>query len=143
MSRDDPFNLARFVHAQEYAYDTALEEIRGGRKRSHWMWFIFPQFAGLGHSPTATHYAIRSRDEAKAYLDHPVLGPRLAECAAAVLELEGVSAHDVFGYPDDLKLKSSMTLFALVSAQASVFREVLTKYFGGEPDEATVRLVDE
>ena len=137
----DPHNLDRFVHAQEYSYAGALEEIRSGRKRSHWMWFIFPQFTGLGSSPTATHYAIRSREEAEAYLQHPILGPRLIECAQAVLTLEGKSASEVFGYPDDLKLHSCATLFAQVSPAGSVFEDLLRKYFQAEHDQATLRLL--
>ena len=136
----DPHNLDRFVHAQEYSYAEALDEIRSGRKRSHWMWFIFPQLKGLGSSPTATHYAIRSQEEAEAYLQHPILGPRLIECTRAVLALEGKSASDVFGYPDDLKLRSCATLFARVSPPGSVFEGLLRKYFKGEHDRATLRL---
>ena len=109
---DDPYDLGRFVRAQEPDYGRALSEIRAGRKRSHWMWYVFPQFAGLGSSPTARFYAIKSAAEAEAYLRHPVLGPRLAECGEAALGVEGRSAHDIFGSPDDLKLRSSATLFA-------------------------------
>ena len=137
----DPHNLDRFVHAQEYSYAVALEEIRSGRKRSHWMWFICPQFKGLGSSPTAAHYAIRSQEEAEAYVQHPILGPRLIECAEAVLALEGKSASEVFGYPDDLKLRSCATLFAQVSPAGSVFEGLLRKYFKGEHDQATLRLL--
>ena len=134
----DPHNLDRFVHAQEYSYDQALAEIRSGRKRSHWMWFIFPQFKGLGASPTASHYALGSVEDAEAYLQHPLLGPRLLECAEAVLALEGKSASEVFGYPDDLKLRSCATLFAQVSPPGSVFEQLLGKYFDGRPDEKTL-----
>src|SRR5207244_3324635 len=124
----DPFDLARFTSAQEAVYDHALAEIRGGDKRSHWMWFIFPQMDGLGFSPTAQHYAIKSPEEARAYLAHPILGPRLRECAEAVLAVEGRSASEIFGSPDDLKLNSCMTLFETVAGQGSVFGQVLDKY---------------
>ena len=137
----DPHNLARFVHAQEYSYDQALAEIRSGRKRSHWMWFIFPQFKGLGSSPTASYYAIASRAEAEAYLRHPTLGPRLIECAQAALALPGKSASDVFGYPDDLKLRSSATLFAAVSEPGSVFARILEQFFDDEPDPRTLEFL--
>ena len=143
MSSDDrdPFDLKRFVRAQESDYDRALEEIAAGRKRSHWMWYIFPQFTGLGLSATSRHYAIGSLDEARAYLAHPILGPRLIECAAATLTATGRSAHDIFGSPDDMKLRSSLTLFSLVSPQNSVFHRALEKYFEGQGDERTVDLV--
>ena len=134
---DDPFDLRRFVEAQDGVIDTALAELRRGRKASHWMWFVFPQVAGLGHSPMARRYAIRSRAEAEAYLAHPLLGPRLTECASAVLSVEGRSAHDVFGSPDDMKFRSSMTLFAEVAPDRAVFRDNLLKYFGGQADAAT------
>ena len=137
----DPFDLKRFVRAQESDYKPALEEIAAGRKRSHWMWYIFPQFAGLGLSPTSRHYAIGSLDEARAYLAHPILGSRLIECAEATLAVEGRSAHDIFGSPDDMKLRSSVTLFALVSPEHSVFHRVLEKYFDGKRDERTLDLV--
>jgi uncharacterized protein (DUF1810 family) len=137
----DPHGLSRFVEAQEGVYATALAELRAGRKRSHWMWFVFPQVAGLGVSPTAQHFAIRALDEARAYLAHPVLGPRLVECAAAVLAVEGRTAHEIFGSPDDLKLRSSMTLFAQVSAPGSVFDQVLDRLFHGQSDERTQALL--
>lgn len=136
---DDPFDLDRFVRAQENDYDRALAEVRAGRKRSHWMWYVFPQFAGLGFSPMSERYAIRSRTEAEAYLRHPVLGPRLIEICEAALAVEGRSAFDVFGSPDDLKLRSCATLFADVSPPGSVFERVLEKYFGGTRDERTVQ----
>lgn len=140
MTADDPFDLARFVAAQQGVYPVALAEVRGGRKRSHWMWFVFPQIAGLGTSAMAMRYAISSRDEAAAYLTHPVLGPRLVEIAEAALAVAaGRSALDVFGSPDDLKLRSSATLFAAVSPAGSVFEQLLTRYFAGQPDEATLR----
>jgi uncharacterized protein (DUF1810 family) len=138
----DPYNLNRFLQAQEGAYEQALAEIRGGRKRTHWMWFIFPQIDGLGHSPTAKHYAIKSIDEARAYLAHPVLGPRLRECAEAAAGVEGRSAAAVFGSPDDLKLRSCATLFASVSPPGSVFDRLLGKYYEGRPDEQTLRLLE-
>ena len=116
----DPHDLGRFVEAQRDDYEQALAEIRGGRKRSHWMWYIFPQYDGLGSSSTSRRYAIKSVAEAEAYLRHPVLGPRLVDCAEAVVGVEGRSAHDIFGSPDDLKLRSSATLFACVSPPGSV-----------------------
>src|SRR5688572_10513048 len=118
---DDPHDLNRFVRSQYAMYDRALAEIRGGEKRSHWMWYIFPQFDGLGSSPTARAFAIKSVDEARAYLAHPVLGPRLVSCAEAALGVEGRSASQIFGSPDDMKLRSSATLFAAVSPAGSVF----------------------
>jgi uncharacterized protein (DUF1810 family) len=141
MPAQDPFNLARFVDAQEHLYATALAEIRSGRKRSHWMWFIFPQFTGLGSSPMAQRFAIGSADEARAYLAHPILGRRLIECAEAFIRLEDRSASDVFGYPDDVKLRSFATLFASVSPPGSVFARLLEKYFAGQRDEKTVALL--
>jgi uncharacterized protein (DUF1810 family) len=138
---DDPHDLERFVQAQQSVYETALAEIRSGRKRSHWMWFIFPQFAGLGISATSRHYAIKSTEEAQAYLRHPVLGPRLLESCEAVLALEGRSIHEVFGSPDDMKLRSCATLFAGVSPAGSVFERLLDRYFDGERDQNTLRLV--
>jgi len=135
------FDLDRFVEAQDGDYDRALAEIRRGRKESHWMWYVFPQIDGLGSSPTARRYAIRSRAEAEAYLDHPVLGPRLIEIAEAAAGVDAKSATDVFGHPDDLKLRSCATLFAAVSPPGSVFERLLEKYFGGEPDGATLRLL--
>jgi uncharacterized protein (DUF1810 family) len=131
-------DLERFVTAQQGVHETALAELRAGRKRSHWMWFVFPQIAGLGSSATAQHYAISSLDEARAYLAHPVLGPRLREAAAAVLGVTGRTAADIFGYPDDLKLRSSMTLFARAADEpSSVFAQVLERYYDG-PDPRTL-----
>ncbi len=138
----DPYDLTRFVDAQEGDYDRALSEIRGGRKQSHWMWYVFPQYAGLGFSPTSARYAIRSIAEAEAYLRHPVLGPRLLAIAQATLDLEGLSASDVFGSPDDMKLRSCATLFAAVSPPGSVFEQLLEHYFGGERDERTLELME-
>jgi uncharacterized protein (DUF1810 family) len=137
----DSFDLERFLGAQASVYGQALAELRAGQKRSHWMWFIFPQIAGLGHSATSIHYAIKSLEEARAYLNHPVLGPRLRECAEAVHAVEGRTASDVFGFPDDLKLRSSMTLFAAVAEPESVFLRVLEKYFQGKQDERTLQLL--
>lgn len=137
----DAHELARFVAAQRGSYEQALAEIASGRKRSHWMWYVFPQFAGLGSSTTSRKYAIASLAEARAYLRHELLGPRLVACAEAALAVEGRSAREIFGSPDDLKLRSSATLFAQVSPAGSVFHRLLDKYFSGEPDEATLRLV--
>jgi uncharacterized protein (DUF1810 family) len=143
IGRNDPFDLGRFTTAQGKIYGTALAELKSGGKRSHWMWFIFPQIDGLGFSPTAKRYAIKSIEEAGAYLSHPVLGPRLVECAEVVLAVEGRSVTAIFGYPDDMKLKSSMTLFASVTEDPrSVFVRVLEKYFRGEQDGATLRLIE-
>ena len=136
-----PSDLSRFLIAHEYDYAQALKEIRAGRKRSHWMWYIFPQIQGLGFSSTAQYYAIRDLDEAKDYLDHPVLGARLKEISSALLELEGLSASAIFGYPDDLKLRSSMTLFRLADLDCSIFKDVLDKYYDGIPDKRTVDIV--
>lgn len=140
-AEEDRFDLRRFVEAQQGIHEQALMEIRAGRKRSHWMWFVFPQIAGLGLSPTATYYAIRSLAEAQAYLRHPLLGPRLVECAQAVLEVQRRSADDIFGYPDVLKLKSSMTLFAALPQSAPVFAEVLARHYGGSRDDRTLELL--
>lgn len=141
-SPEDPHGLARFEKAQSECYGTALAELKAGKKRTHWMWFVFPQLSGLGFSPTSQYYAVRDRSEAEAYLAHPVLGPRLVECCQALLKLGDVSASEVFGYPDDLKLRSSMTLFSAVSPEGSVFSKVLDKFFGGEPDSKTLALLD-
>ena len=136
----DPFDLNRFVDAQDDGdtYGQALRELRAGSKRSHWMWFIFPQIAGLGMSETSRHFAISGLAEAQAYLAHPVLGPRLIESASALADLDGVSAVQVFGPVDAQKLRSSMTLFARAASDQQVFRDVLARYFGGETDEATI-----
>jgi uncharacterized protein (DUF1810 family) len=140
-SAADPYNLARFVRAQEPDFEQAMSEIRGGRKRSHWMWYIFPQFHGLGVSSTSRQYSIKSVAEAEDYLRHPVLGPRLLESVQAVLDVEGRSALEVFGSPDDMKLRSCATLFACVSPAGSAFEQLLDRYFGGERDDKTLRLV--
>ena len=136
----DPFDLDRFVQAQNRDYDTALVELRNGRKHSHWMWYIFPQFEGLGSSAMSSRYAIKSVAEARAYLGHPVLGQRVRECAEAVLSISGGSAREIFGSPDDLKLRSSATLFAVVSPDGSVFHRILDRYFEGRQDAPTLEL---
>jgi uncharacterized protein (DUF1810 family) len=132
-------DLARFVSAQQDVHEQALAELTAGSKRSHWMWFVFPQIAGLGRTATAQHYAIADLDEARAYLAHPVLGPRLAECARALLGVHGRTATQILGTPDDLKLRSSMTLFAHAAEDPAVFRAVLDRYYGGEDDPATLQ----
>ena len=136
-------DLSRFVKAQEYDYAQALSEIRSGRKRSHWMWYIFPQIQGLGFSHTAQYYAIENLQEAKDYLAHPVLGARLKEISSALLELEGLSASEIFGYLDDLKLRSSMTLFRLADLDCEIFQAVIDKYYDGIPDNKTVKIIQE
>lgn len=135
------YNLERFKSAQEYDYDTALREIRNGRKTSHWMWYIFPQLQGLGHSSMADYYGIRGAGEAQAYLTDSVLGPRLIEISEALLGLEKKDAAKIFGFPDVLKLHSCMTLFAAVSEAHPVFQRVLEEYYHGERDERTVELL--
>ena len=138
---NDPYDLRRFVQAQDTDYERALSEIRSGGKRTHWMWYIFPQFDGLAFSSTSRHYAIKSLAEAKAYVDHPVLGPRLLACAEAVVGVEGRSAREIFGTPDDLKLRSCATLFACVLPPGSVFDRLLAKYYRGERDGKTLELL--
>jgi uncharacterized protein (DUF1810 family) len=139
--QSDPFDLNRFVTAQDAVYDQAMTELRAGRKRSHWMWFIFPQVQGLGTSSTAQFYAISGLDETRAYLNHPALGPRLIAAAEALLALKSGSAIDVLGSPDDMKLRSSATLFAEASTPASVFHRLLDRFFGGAPDPKTLELL--
>lgn len=135
-------DLQRFLTAQEPIFETALAELRAGRKRTHWMWFVFPQLRGLGLSPTAERYGLASLAEARAYLAHPVLGPRLVACTAAILEIEGQSAHAIFGSPDDMKLRSSLTLFALASeSDNTIFQQGLQRYFDGKPDQRTLDLI--
>lgn len=134
-------DLKRFLEAQEDDYATALAEIKAGRKQSHWMWYIFPQIAGLGFSSTSKFYAIKDSDEATSYLAHPVLGKRLVEISNALLEIEGKTANQIFGSPDDMKLKSSMTLFGALENTDSVFQKVLDKYFKGEKDQRTLGLI--
>ena len=136
----DRWDLDRFVRAQAPDYDRALSELHDGKKLSHWMWYVFPQIEGLGCSPMSIRYSIKSSEEARAYLAHPILGPRLRECATVVRDIVGRSALEIFGSPDDLKLRSSATLFARVSDDA-VFQEILQKYFDGQPDEETLRLL--
>ncbi|MFC6788786.1 DUF1810 domain-containing protein [Methylobacterium komagatae] len=136
-SEDDPFDLRRFVSAQEDVYERALSELRAGAKRSHWMWFIFPQIAGLGSSPMAQLYAIGSLDEARAYLAHPILGPRLRDCTEATLRAGG-TAHALFGSPDDIKFRSSMTLFGRADPEEPLFLKALTRFYGGAEDPKTL-----
>ena len=135
---DDPYNLQRFVDAQEPVYDDVLSELGAGQKRTHWMWFIFPQIKGLGHSPMAVKYAISSLDEADAYLNHPILGRRLRQCTEVVNLLVGRSVDQIFGYPDNMKFHSSMTLFVRATADNGLFKDAITKYFNGKLDKATV-----
>lgn len=135
---DDPYDLQRFVAAQAPVYEQVCAELRAGRKQTHWMWFVFPQIEGLGRSATARKYAISSREEATAYLRHPVLGARLRECTRLVNQVEGRSIHEIFGSPDDMKFRSSMTLFAAVAPDSAEFKQALRKYFGGEEDAATL-----
>jgi len=134
----DPYNLRRFLDAQDPVYAQVCSELRAGSTRSHWMWFIFSQIQGLGYSPLAKKFAISSVDEAKAYLDHPILGARLKELCRLVNRVEGRSIEEIFGYPDDLKFRSSMTLFAHAASDDQIFRDALEKYFNGEDDPATV-----
>jgi uncharacterized protein (DUF1810 family) len=138
---EDPFDLERFLEAQEEKFDTARSELRRGSKSSHWMWFIFPQVQGLGRSSTAEFYAIKSRGEADAYLAHPVLGSRLLQCAEALLQVHGKSAREIMGFPDDLKLRSSATLFSALSGPGSLFERLLERYFDGQPDEKTLAIL--
>ncbi len=133
-----PFDLQRFVNAQNPVYEQVCAELRAGQKEGHWMWFVFPQLKGLGHSAMADAFGIASRQEAAAYLDHAVLGPRLRECTRRVNRVEGRSISQIFGYPDDLKFRSSMTLFANVASDGQIFNDALDKYFGGEPDPLTL-----
>ncbi len=140
--RRDPFDLTRFISAQQGVYVRALAELHDGLKQSHWMWFIFPQIEGLGHSPTTRLYSIKSLEEARQYLAHPVLGTRLVACAQTVLAVQGRSASDIFGHPDDWKLQSSMTLFELVSGPGSIFARVLDKYYQGKRDLRTLQIVN-
>ena len=137
----DPFDLNRFIEAQEGVYDRVLSELRNGRKQTHWMWFVFPQIAGLGSSAMSHRYSIRSVDEARAYLNHPLLGPRLLECASAILEVQNRTAREILGKPDDMKLKSCATLFAHVSQRHDVFERILDKYCGAQRDERTLELI--
>ena len=135
-------DLSRFTEAQRHSYQQALSELREGRKETHWMWFIFPQLAGLGHSSTARYYALTNLDEARAYLADPLLGARLLECTEAVLRLSGKSATDIFGGIDAMKFRSSLTLFAMASGSDSLFRQALDRYFEGEMDTRTLELLE-
>jgi uncharacterized protein (DUF1810 family) len=138
---DDPFDLQRFLDAQNPVFENSCAELRNGRKTSHWMWFIFPQLRGLGNSPMANRFAISSRAEAEAYLKHPILCARLIECTRLVNAVEGQSVDQIFGYPDNLKFRSSMTLFASISPETQVFKDALEKYFRSEPDRRTLDLL--
>src|SRR5947209_7398495 len=143
MTAATPFDLERFVTAQAPVFSAVLAELRAGRKRTHWMWFIFPQLRGLGRSSMATFYSIASLHEARAYLAHPVLGPRLELCTRIILELEAGSLHEIFGSPDDMKFQSSMTLFALAASYPdSVFYQALDRWCSGIPDPKTLQLLD-
>lgn len=142
MPEADPFQLSRFVHAQDPVYADVLDELRQGRKQTHWMWFIFPQFKGIGHSATAKSFAINSLDEARAYLRHPVLGPRLIECARLVASISNRTVSSIFGYPDDLKFRSSITLFARVSDDP-LFEQLLARHFDGQPDPKTIAILND
>jgi uncharacterized protein (DUF1810 family) len=135
---NDPYNLQRFVDAQNSVFDHVRAELTEGCKTGHWMWFVFPQIQGLGHSSMAREFAISSRDEAEAYLKHPILGPRLKECVQLVDRVEGRSIHQILGYPDDLKFRSSMTLFAHATPDNQIFEDALKKYFDGEYDPLTL-----
>ncbi len=137
----DVYNLHRFLDAQQPVYDAVLDELRAGRKSSHWIWFIFPQISGLGRSGTAQQFAITSLKEAKAYLQHPILGPRLRACTQLVLNVEGRSAEEIFGYPDHLKFRSCMTLFLTATTDNKIFKDALLKYFDGKPDTLTLDLL--
>lgn len=141
MTEDDPFNLNRFVEAQADTYQTALAELQRGRKRGHWIWYVLPQFQGLGRTSTAQAYAINSIEEAKEYLTHPLLGPRLIECFQALLQVEGKTIHEIVGSPDDLKVRSSATLFLIADPKIGEFQAVLDKYYQGAPDDLTINLV--
>jgi uncharacterized protein (DUF1810 family) len=134
----DRYDLERFVDAQAPVYAQVCSELQQGRKRSHWMWFVFPQIKGLGSSPMAMRFGISSLEEAKAYLEHPVLGPRLRECSRMATEVKGRTVEEIFGYPDDMKFHSSMTLFAQAAEESKVFEDALQKYFGGEMDRSTM-----
>lgn len=138
----DAFNLRRFVLAQDPDYDSILGELRAGRKRGHWIWYVFPQILGLGASAMSRKYAISGRDEARAYSEHAILGARLRECTQLVLAIEGRTAEEIFPHPDDLKFRSSMTLFERCAADPALFRAALDKYFAGKPDPVTLERLD-
>lgn len=136
---NDPYDLQRFVQAQDGVFDQVLSELEAGCKRGHWMWFVFPQISGLGHSELARRFAISSRLEAEAYLEHRILGPRLRECTRLVTLIEGRSIDEIFGRPDDLKFRSSMTLFSCTASENQIFKDALLKYFHGESDRLTLQ----
>lgn len=138
----DPFNLDRFVQAQQSIYPRVIEELRNGAKTSHWMWFIFPQIIGLGQTTLSRTYAIKTLDEARAYVHHPVLGQRLQECSELVIAVDRKSAHAIFGHPDDLKFRSSMTLFLKAAPEVDIFQRAINKYYDGEQDIRTLELLD-
>jgi len=138
----DIFNLQRFIEAQDQGYGSVLKELRSGHKRSHWMWYIFPQIQGLGGSAMSQKYAISSQNEAKAYWEHPILGSRLRECTQLVMNVEGRTAEQIFSYPDNLKFRSCMTLFERSATDSSIFRAALLRYFGGEPDQLTLNILN-
>jgi len=140
---NDTSNLKRFVAAQEKIFPTVIGELKAGKKRSHWMWFIFPQIDGLGRTETAKSYAIKSLDEAKAYIAHPLLGKRLQECTELVMEIDGKLANEIFGYPDDLKFRSSMTLFSRAAPQIDLFQQAIDKYYDGRQDGLTNKILNE
>jgi uncharacterized protein (DUF1810 family) len=142
VSTDDPYDLDRFVEAQSRVIEQVRAELRQGAKRGHWMWFIFPQIRGLGSSPTAVHFAIASREEAAAYLKHPILGPRLIECTRLVLGVKGRTSEQIFGEIDSLKFRSSMTLFAEATLKETAFQEALAKFFNGEADPLTLEILE-
>jgi uncharacterized protein (DUF1810 family) len=138
----DVFDLQRFIDAQARDYPSVIDELSAGRKRSHWIWYVFPQIRGLGESAMSRQYAISGRDEARCYWEHPVLGARLRECTQLVLNLRGRTADEIFPYPDSLKFRSCMTLFERCAADPAIFREALLKYFGGEPDRLTLDILE-
>jgi len=138
---NEQYALSRFLDAQALIYDEALSELRNGRKDGHWMWFVFPQMLGLGHSAISAAFALTSLEESQAYLEHPVLGARLRECTQAVLETQGLTANEIFGFPDWMKFRSCMTLFDCAAGGSGEFREAIQKFFGGAGDEVTMRLL--
>ena len=138
---NDRYDLNRFLSAQFSSYDCVLTELKQGKKMSHWMWYIFPQIEGLGHSSTARLFSIKSKNEAKAYLAHPILGERLKNCTQLVNDIEGHTVNEIFGHPDDLKFHSSMTLFACIEGNSRIFEWALSKYYGGKPDELTLEIL--
>jgi uncharacterized protein (DUF1810 family) len=139
---EDPFHLQRFVDAQNSIYGNVVNELRRGEKRTHWMWFIFPQVVGLGRTPTAERYSIKSIEEAKAYIVHPILGVRLQECTKLVISIDGKTANQIFGFPDDLKFCSSMTLFNHVAEDNNIFLNAITKFYAGREDDLTIKILE-